>query len=111
MAKTSAGVIQQVEGYGGLGLEPLQIALLLDVPRTKRDSWVARTDIIEAIARGKIRTTARVSKAALDVAVAGDPSMLKFWLKAQAKWSDEAPKDTVQVVGDNVKVYLPDNGR
>lgn len=94
-----------------MGLPYEQIAVLMGPKGIHVDTL--RRHFGEELARGKAEATSKVCKTALRVAMSGEvPSVLIFWLKARAGWSDrgERPAEGQQLPAqaDDLTVYTAD---
>lgn len=112
MANTPAKILEKISACAQVGLDPDQIALLMDVPPEKVKSWLKRKDVINAVKLGRARGNYNVSKANYESAIEGSVQAQKFWLERNAGWLASAKEpDSIIVSGDRVNIYIPDNGR
>lgn len=76
-------VAKRIEFYVGAGLDPDEIARMLDIrPGKLKDLYGRELEI------GSNTTNMEVAQAMFDAAKSGDVSAGRFWLKARAGWKD-----------------------
>lgn len=111
--------IDQVESYAALGLNKEQIAdcmgICYDTLNEKQKAFPA---FAEALKKGKSKGIARAANLLLKHAEMGSVPSVIFYLKAQAKWSDQnieevekAIKNELETVREMVQRCMQEQGK
>lgn len=108
-------IIRQIEVMAGLGMTLDHIARVAGCSSRTLDNWLKLPNVREAYELGRAQGAFNITKTAYAKAIAGDTTMLIFFLKTQLGWR-EVPREQVIQVGDSegaarVIIELPDNGR
>jgi hypothetical protein len=106
--------IKQVHKYASLGLTQQQIADCLGISiNTYCEKKHEFPEFNEAIKRGMSKGIANVAESLVENATTGNVSAQIFYLKARAKWSDNAAIDDLHAKIDKVmeKMGEKSNGR
>lgn len=94
----SPSEIKRIEKMAALGLSVVQISSLYDIStdtfyrRCKEENF----DLSAALHRGKAKAIGKVAQKAYELALAGDVSMIKYYLSCMGGWSQKSQLTTEQ---------------
>jgi predicted metal-dependent hydrolase len=89
--KLTAKDLKQIETMAGLGLTQEQISNVLgfSVDTLKRRLRENENELSALMGRGKTNALTKVAKKAYSLAIAGNTSMIKYFLGCQGGWSEK----------------------
>lgn len=95
--KLSAKDLKQIETMAGLGLTQEQISNVLgfSVDTLKRRLRENENDLSALMGRGKTNALTKVAKKAYSLAIAGNTSMIKYFLGCQGGWTEKVQINNV----------------
>ena len=103
-------IIKKAEEYAALGLTKAQIASCLGIHYdTLNNKTKQYDDFNDAIKRGLDRGIAKYANLLLEHAKDGNSSSVIFFLKARAKWSDNAAVDELHAKIDAIAKAMETN--
>lgn len=84
--------MKKIEKMASLGLSISQISTIFGISTDTfyRRANEANCDLSAAITRGKSKATLAVAQKAYELAIAGDTSMIKYYLSSIAGWSEKS---------------------
>lgn len=84
--------IKQLETMAGCRVKEHDMAAILGMSKTKLNELRKNNDAVEqAVLNGRAKAATNITKKAYDLAMAGNVTMLIFWLKTQQGWKE--PKE------------------
>jgi hypothetical protein len=94
--------LKQIETLAGLGLTQEQISGVLgfSVDTLKRRLRENENDLAALMSRGKTNALSKVAKKAYSLAIAGNTSMIKYFLGCQGGWSEKVQINNVPPVSN-----------
>lgn len=97
----------------GLGMPYEQMAAIFGVSLSTFELALKKDNtLVQGLMRGRAKASAIVRESAFNLAKAGEPSMVRYWLNCREKWQESSKLEVTGADGAPLQVVvLPSNGR